>query len=442
MNTKLPNYNPQAIAFTVLDQVANNGKNLDCFDPIIKNYTHDNKVRSLTWKLCFETARYYHYYLPIAAEFVNFKKTKKQVVLLIIIGLVQLDRFSSPDHVSIFETVNAAKLLKFSWASKLINAVLRQFQRNKSKSLKYQLSPFSELSLPQWLYDKIKVNYQKDFDKVGHYLLRDADLFLRVNQKKISANEYLKLLQKNNYIDASLQKLSNCIKISRSIKVKNLPFFSDGYFSIQDLSAQYAITLFPIKPNEKILDACAAPGGKTTALLENYSNIQLTALDIDNSRIDRLKENLQRLELYHSNNIKTICANALDIETWWNGELYDHILLDAPCSATGVIRRHPEIKILRSEADIKAICQIQKQLLNCLWKLVKPGGHLLYITCSLLQDENEQQIENFINSNSESNISVQPISIDLPGIKLNYGYQIIPELSDGFYYSLLKKSKN
>ena len=209
--------------------------------------------------------------------------------------------------------------------------------------------------------------------------------------------------------------------------------FSEGVVSVQDESAQLAGTLISPKPGERVLDACCAPGGKTCHILEQHEGVELHALDCDETRLIRVKENLERLNLSAS----VLCGDAREPEQWWDGKAYEYILLDAPCSATGIIRRHPDIKLLRTAEDIEALAILQGQILTRLWSLLKPGGTLLYVTCSIMPQENHRQIEWFLATHSDASLQALP---DNWGYETGFGRQIFPGSGDGFFYSLLSKS--
>ena len=258
-------------------------------------------------------------------------------------------------------------------------------------------------------------------------------MWLRVNQLHHNVDEYLALLAKENIEHLLVDEKSGAIRLTEAIDVNKLPGFQLGWVSIQDGAAQQAALLLDCQPEDNVLDCCAAPGGKTCHILEYSPKIKaMTAIDIEASRLERVEENLQRLNLAAN----VIAADAAATpEKWWDGELFDRILLDAPCSGTGVIRRHPDIKWLRKGQDIAALGELQQDILKNIWSLLKPGGTLLYATCSILPEENSQQVQHFIEKNSDA---------ELEGITDNatdIGWQILPNDNsmDGFYYAKLVK---
>ena len=256
-------------------------------------------------------------------------------------------------------------------------------------------------------------------------------MWLRVNQQHHNVTEYLALLSQEDIPVELVDEKSSAIKLVNAIDVNKLPGFADGWISVQDGAAQQAAILLNTQTDDIVLDCCAAPGGKTCHILELTPDLgQMTAIDIEENRLLRVKENLTRLNL----SAKVITADAASQE-WWDGELYDRILLDAPCSGTGVIRRHPDIKWLRKADDIEKLTVLQQQILNNIWSLLKPGGTLLYATCSILPEENIQQIQQFLSENNNAKL------VQITNEKTDIGWQILPneQSMDGFYYAKLEK---
>jgi 16S rRNA (cytosine967-C5)-methyltransferase len=259
---------------------------------------------------------------------------------------------------------------------------------------------------------------------------------LRVNARNTSSTVYLHRLQETGIDAYPHQHAPQGISLTTPCDVYALPGFSAGDVSVQDEAAQLAVSLLALKPGLRLLDACAAPGGKTCHILEMETALSAcVAIDIDNKRLARVQENLNRLNLQAT----LLKGDGVHPETWWDGVLFDRILLDAPCSATGVIRRHPDIKLLRTEADIASVIQLQQELLNALWPLLAAGGIMLYATCSVMPEENEQQISRFIANQPDCKFLAQ----EQPwGHATEHGWQILPgdNNMDGFFYSLLTKA--
>jgi 16S rRNA (cytosine967-C5)-methyltransferase len=263
-------------------------------------------------------------------------------------------------------------------------------------------------------------------------------MWLRVNQIHHNSESYQKLLSEAEITVNSVELLSQAIELTRPTDVSKLPGFDQGWVSVQDGAAQQAARLLNCQSGDVVLDCCAAPGGKTCHILEQTPDIaSMTAIDVEASRLVRVQENLTRLGL----EAEIIAADAANSNTWWQGQYFDRILLDAPCSGTGVIRRHPDIKWLRKASDIEALVTLQRQILKETWSLLKPGGTLLYATCSILPQENNEQIEHFIENNEDAIL----LQIDCAEStnKEAIGWQLLPDEKnmDGFYYAKLLKTK-
>ena len=394
------------------------------------------KDQPLFAELCFGTLRYYHR-LNAWLKFLTEKplKDKEQDIHnLILVGLYQLFFTRIPPHAAIGETVQATRSMGKAWARGLVNGILRSAQRRfEELNSQEERSAVVKFSHPKWLINTIKRAWPEDYQAILTANNQPPPMTLRVNEQKIQTSRYLKKL-----LDACLQgRLSNIAKqaitLSRPTPVERLPMFATGAVSVQDESAQLAATLIKVKPQDHILDACCAPGGKTCHLLELNPGITVDALDADSSRLERVDENLQRLGL----SANVLCGDATNVDTWFSGQSYDHILLDAPCSATGVIRRHPDIKLLRKAEDIPRLAQLQQQILRAIWPLLKPGGTLLYATCSIMPEENHLQIERFLTETPDAQLL--PIEGEW-GIDTGFGKQRLPDSGDGFFYSLMVKT--
>lgn len=365
------------------------------------------------------------------------KKADKDIECLLRIGLYQLMYQRTPDHAAVNETVTAARKLKKVWAGRLINAVLRGFLRQKEAILE-EIDQFetARYSFPPWLADRLKQAWPDHWQSIMEASNTQAPMVLRVNQRMYSRDEYLAMLQKAG-LSASAAEHTDCgIVLEQAVPVYDLPAFADGAVSVQDSAAQLAAEFLPCEPGQRVLDACAAPGGKTCHLLERYAGLELVALDSSERRLEQVKENLERLKVSAS----VATGDAAGSEGWWDGRLFDRILLDAPCSATGVIRRHPDIKLLRKDRDIANLQQEQSAILKTVWGMLKPGGLLLYATCSILPEENELQIKAFLQDTE----SAEPEVLSRKGSESLsvIGQQILPGDAgmDGFYYALLRKA--
>ncbi|RAP35761.1 16S rRNA (cytosine(967)-C(5))-methyltransferase [Legionella quinlivanii] len=394
------------------------------------------EISPLTKAICFGVCRYYYRLELIARQLLNKKPEAPEIWLLILMGLFQLQYLNKPEYATVQETVALLDRLKKSWAKGLINAVLRRFCREKEVILaSLENNPAYSSNHPQWFIKALK----KDWPNNYQYILTANDqhppLYLRTNQLKTSRDAYLAQLEQAGIEVAAPSYLPHGIQIDTAVDIRELPGYAEGYFSVQDGSAQAAVKLLALEPGLRVLDACCAPGGKTSYILESQADLQeCVAVDVEQRRLQRVQENLARLQLKAT----VLQGNVLTPSDWWDGQLFDRILLDAPCSATGVIRRHPDIKIIRQEQDIDPVVSLQKQLLHAVWPLLKKGGLLVYATCSILKRENEDQIKAFLKEQSECRV----LPINPPwGSANEYGWQILPgqENCDGFFYSVLRK---
>lgn len=394
--------------------------------------------KPLVQELCYGVARWYEQLDFILSQIL--KKPLKQkdidVYSLLLIGLYQLSFTRIPNHAAINETVAAARKLHKEWATKLINAVLREYLRNKEAiEAKIKANEDAYYSHPAWLINKIKSAWPC-FESILEANNQYPPFCLRVNCLKTSREAYLSSLAKLNIKAEPIPFTQSGIIIDKALDIHQLPHFLDGYFTVQDGAAQLAAELLAPEEGELILDGCAAPGGKTTHLLEIQPKLKkLVAIDSEEKRLQKVRDNLDRLEL----SAEIICDDITDLK-WWNGELFDRILLDVPCSALGVIRRHPDIKLLRKPQDVLELKYIQAKILEAAWKILKPLGCLLYVTCSLLPDENEQVITSFINQHQDC---VEQVIEANWGIARSVGRQILPGMykgMDGFYFAKLIKN--
>lgn len=413
------------IAAKCVQQVVEQGASLTT---VLENCQHNSP---LVQELCYGSIRHYYELDAILSHLLDkpIKNKDKLIHYLLLLGIYQLRYLNIPAHAAVSETVNCAPMIGKAWAKNLMNAILRHYQRKTFSAFPDETAQYNH---PQWLVEK----YQKSWPEQWQYILNEnnkrAPLSLRVNQQKISTKDYLDLLNDHSLRGQPYPAIASAITLEQPCPVEQLPNFKDGYVSVQDLAAQRCAQLLPISHNSKVLDACSAPGGKACHLLELHPNIQLTAIDIEERRNKKTLENLSRLELQAT----VLSANAGDLACWWDGNTFDSILLDAPCSATGVIRRHPDIKLLRKPEDIKTLQQTQLNLLTQLWTTLNPNGHLLYTTCSVLPDENDEVIRTFLKAHS--NAKIQPLNLEV-GLATEYGWQLLPgqQQMDGFYYCLL-----
>ncbi len=436
--------NSRLAVVKVLSQVTLNGRNLP---DAIAHYSDviDENDRSFIQAMSYGVIRFYPRLQFIAKQLISKPlKTKDQDVLLLILsGLYQLIEMRVPDHAAVSETVKVTKALKKPWSKNLVNAVLRNYQRQAATiNNKLDKNAEAKYAHPYWWIKLIKTSWQENdrWQKILNANNINPPMTLRINTRHIERENYLTQLKQLD-ITASAGKYSaDAIYLDKPVPVNVLPLFNEGKVSVQDEAAQLAAVLLNPQKGERILDACAAPGGKTIHLLEQESDIELTALDIEESRLQKIQENLNRTGF----KAKLLAANAFEPVSWWDNKMFDRILLDAPCSASGVIRRHPDIKLLRQEHDIAKLVHDQAQILNALWPLLKPGGMLLYATCSVIAEENTLQIQHFLQQQTDA--ALQPINTDW-GLQQAAGKQILPGEGgidgkngmDGFFYALIQK---
>ena len=363
------------------------------------------------------------------------KGNKKIIEHLILLGLYQLNFTRVSQHAAVGETVAAASYLGGAGLKGLVNAVLRNFEREKLASKPIE-NPIIESGLPKWLYKAIDSAYGADADAVRMATNAMAPIWLRVNRQQISLSDFRAALDNAEVKYTLSDHHPDALILTKREDITALPGFDKGHFAVQDGAAQLAAHYLQAQPHERILDCCAAPGGKTGHIAELTPDVgYLLALDADGDRLKRVEENMTRLK--HSVDIKQ--GDAAQPSQWWDGQLFDRILLDAPCSATGVIRRHPDIRWLRKSTDIANLAQLQRKILDALWGLLKPGGTLLYATCSILPQENKLQIQQFLKDTSDATLAPL-LKTETPE---NPGRQILPseQQMDGFYYARLVKSK-
>ena len=382
----------------------------------------------------------------------SLKAKDLDVKLVLLMALYQLQFMRVPDYAVVDGAVKYIRKSKKQWAASMVNAVLRNFIRQQEaateresagvESKNLQQTDEAKYSHPQWIINRLKNDWPDNWSEILLANNQQAPMTLRVNQLKKSADEYSEVLSGCEIGSSKLPDMPAALILDEPKDVQQLPGFEEGWFSVQDAGAQLAAQILLPEAGDRVLDACAAPGGKTAHMFELQPTIQVTALDISESRLERVQENCQRLGF----SPELITADAIATEEWWSGELYDKILLDVPCSASGVIRRHPDIKHLRREDDIEILQQTQREILIKNWPLLKPGGRLLYATCSMFKDENEKQIEWFLDRCEDASlVGVTPVSgteADLKSPVAAPGIQLFPtkQTNDGFYYALLQKS--
>lgn len=424
--------NLRSLTAQLVEQVIDNGQSLSTILPGAQKKLSE-KDRSLLQELSFGVIRYLPQLDYLILQLMDKPMKGKQRVIhyLLMVGIYQLLYTRIPAHAALAETVEGTVALKRQSLKGLVNGVLRTFQRRQTELLSADSAEPVRYLHPSWFIKRIKQAWPNNWTEILEANNARPPMWLRVNKLHHTREAWLTLLNENNLSAESSNDAPEALRLTKAAGVNQLPGFSEGWATVQDLSAQRCSLYLDPKPGEKILDMCAAPGGKTTHILELAPTADVTAMDIDPQRLTRVKENLQRLQL----SATVVCGDGRFPEQWIGDQRFDRILLDAPCSATGVIRRHPDIKWLRRDSDIAELAHLQQQILEAAWKILKPGGTLLYATCSILPDENEQQISRFLEKHADAKIQALHAGPE-------YGLQVLPsELGgDGFYYAKLLKN--
>lgn len=423
--------NVRAAAAQVLFQVVDKGQSLSMALPAAQQNIRP-RDHALLQEICYGALRYLPRLESIANALMDNPLKGKQRVFhhLILVGIYQLSFMRIPAHAAVGETVEGAQDLKGPRLRGLINAVLRNYQRNQeqldAQAVSHNAGKYGH---PSWLLKLLQNAYPQQWEAIVEANNSKAPMWLRVNHQHHDRDAYQALLNNEN-IDSSVHsQAEDALKLAAPCDVTKLPGFEKGWVSVQDAAAQLSLHYLQPQDGELILDCCAAPGGKTAHILERTQGSEVVAIDCDDTRLKRVHDNLKRLNL----SAKVVCGDARYPQEWWQGSQFDRILLDAPCSATGVIRRHPDIKWLRRAEDIAALAELQREILDAMWQQLKPGGTLVYATCSITPQDNVLQVKDFLARTSDA---------QLVGSELdNPGRQILPgeEDMDGFYYAVLTK---
>ncbi|MGR6871911.1 16S rRNA (cytosine(967)-C(5))-methyltransferase RsmB [Pseudomonas sp. HK3] len=394
--------------------------------------------KPLLQSLCFGSCRYF-FSINALSKILLVKplpESARAIHALLWVGLYQLAHSDISEHAAINETVEACEQLNLGKFKGVLNAILRRFQREKVELMAgLKDSDVTRYEHPKWFIKLLKKNWPQQWQAICEQGNLKAPLCLRNNVRSQNRSDYLQILNDKEIRALEGKHALTSIYLEQACDVTQLPGFSEASCSVQDEAAQLAAQLLAPQKGERILDACSAPGGKTCHILE-YSDNQASvlALDADAKRLTRVQENLERLQL----SADVIQGEAQNPEAWWDGTPFDRILLDVPCSATGVIRRHPDIKLLRKKEDIDNLAQLQGQILRKAWCLLKPGGTLLYATCSILSVENSDNIAAFLSEQTDAHLAPMTLST---GMDTGFGWQLFPTKlgHDGFFYALLTK---
>ncbi len=424
-------YNLRSIAAKAIGQVLDQGQSLSTVLPGLQKSISD-KDRALLQELCFGTLRVLPQLEWCIKQLMARPMTGKQRPLhyLLMIGLYQLIHTRIPAHAVLAETVEGAVALKRPQLKGLINGVLRQFQRQQEELLQRAVNTESRYLHPGWLVTRLKKAYPQQWEEILLANNQRPPMWLRVNRMHHTRDEYLALLEQAGIEAAPHAYYPDAVRLVVPCPVTALPGFEEGWATVQDASAQGCVEFLDPQNGQQILDLCAAPGGKTTHILEVAPKAHVLAIDIDEQRLTRVNENLQRLKLHAEVRV----GDGREPATWAGDRMFDRILLDAPCSATGVIRRHPDIKWLRRDSDIAELAALQLEILDAIWPRLKNGGVMVYATCSILPEENSEQISAFLARHKDAQLVET-------GDKNQPGKQNLPHADDGdgFFYAKLIK---
>ncbi|KAA3628808.1 MAG: 16S rRNA (cytosine(967)-C(5))-methyltransferase RsmB [Proteobacteria bacterium] len=435
---KLPRRVPsgRAVAARVLQQVIDEGRSLNAaFDVAAAGLVLQE--RSLAKELSYGVLRWLQPLEAVLAHLMDrpLRRRDRDVHALLLAGIYQMLHLAVPDHVALSQTVEATRHLGKDWAVGLVNAVLRQLQNRRDAVSGWVEAADAASAHPRWLLEALRSAWPDDWEALVAANNQRPPMTLRVNALRTTRGEYLRRLQSAGIAAEILPYCPQALRLERAMDVRSLPGFATGEVSVQDAAAQLAAALLQLAPGQRVLDACAAPGGKTCHILEQELRLaEVMAIDVDAQRLTTLESNLRRLDLTAT----VRAADAAHPQDWWDGVPFDRILLDAPCSGTGVIRRHPDIKVLRRPTDIPELTHRQGVLLEALWPLVKPGGMLLYATCSVLPQENSERMASFVAAHTDA--ANVPIAAEW-GRAQPVGRQILAGAAgmDGFYYACVIK---
>lgn len=424
--------NLRSLAARLIEQVVDKGQSLSTILPAAQKGLSD-KDSALLQEICFGIARTLPQLDALIGKLMERPLTGKQRTLhyLLMVGIYQMQYTRIPAHAILAETVEGAVVLKRQSLKGLINGVLREFQRRQTELLESLEGQNVTLWHPSWLIKRLQSSWPEQWKQIINANNQRPPMWLRVNRQHHSRDNWLALLNAQAMTGLTDPLSSDAVLLEKPAGVSQLPGFSDGWVTVQDLSAQRCALYLEPQDGEDILDLCAAPGGKTTHILEIAPNARVMAVDIDAQRLSRVSENLARLKMQAE--VKQ--GDGRTPSEWCSDRQFDRILLDAPCSATGVIRRHPDIKWLRRDNDIAELASLQAEILEAVWPHLKTGGTMIYATCSILPQENHLQISAFLQRHPEAQ------AVMLPGGEV-HGLQVFPEQNggDGFFYAKLIKS--
>ncbi len=424
----------RARASEAVFRVAQLGRSLDGGDDAFLRLA-DPRDRALAREIAYGAIRWHGRLTAIAAQLLArpADELDPHVLCLLLVGLYQLEYTRIPPHACVATTLAAAELCGKGRAKGLLNAVLRRFLRERAAVLDTLTDLPDVVAHPRWLLDDLREAWPQDWEAIVAANNHKPPMVLRVNLERLSRDAYLERLHSLGIVATASAIAPAAVLLDKARPVERLPGFAEGLVSVQDAGAQLAAPAMALAPGLRVLDACAAPGGKTAHMLEIEPRLQeMVAVDVDAGRVARVRATLARL----GQSATVIVADAAEPAAWWDGRPFERILLDTPCSGSGVIRRHPDIKLLRRREDVSGFARRQAALLDGVWPLLSHGGRLLYVTCSILPAENEIQMQRFLERHGDAReLTLDPDlgragpigRVRLPGI----------DGTDGFYYACL-----
>jgi 16S rRNA (cytosine967-C5)-methyltransferase len=429
---------PRRVAREVLEAVLVRGRSLSSAGGRIRESLSEPRDRAFAMELVYGVLRWRFRLEVLLAQLMKKPVRSKdyELQLVLMIALYELTELNAPDYAVVDEAVRQTKQSGRKWAAGMVNAVLRAYKRDTGKYLSaIEADTAACYSHPPWLLAQLRQDWPDDWRRILEANNERPPMWLRVNSRCSDVDDYLRQLADCGIGASRHEHAQQALRLERAVDVGELPGFAEGLVSVQDAAAQLAVLLLEVGAGQRVLDLCAAPGGKTCHILESQPALaEMVAVELEAQRMQRVEENLRRLGL----RAQLLVADAGDADVWWDGRGFDRILVDAPCSASGVIRRHPDIKSLRQAEDLAQLVEAQRRILRQAWSLLQPGGVLLYVTCSVIRQENEQQIEALLSDFADA----EEVMIDADwGHACRYGRQLLPgeTAADGFYFARLKK---
>ncbi len=427
----------RAIAAQVLLQVSARGHSLTRALAAGQQQLASPADSALLQEMCYGSLRWYYRLDVIVSMLLNkpLKQRDQDIFCVLVIGLYQLEFMHVPAHAVVKETVDVVLALRKHWAKGLVNALLREYQRNaEALREQWQQDDEARYAHPAWMIARLAQDWPQHYQTILDANNQRPPMVLRVDLQQTTVAEYQQQLAEQDIKARASEFVDSAVILEQAVNVHELPGFSRGLVSVQDSSAQLAAGLLQLQAGMRVLDACCAPGGKTLHMLQACPSLQLLALDSDGDRLQQVQENLDRAAV----DAELLVGDASKPVDWAGDRLFERILVDAPCSGSGVIRRHPDIKLLRSSTDIETLVARQADILAAVWPLLAPGGMLVYSTCSVFRQENEQQVAAFLQHHADAR--ERPINADW-GVRCDPGRQVLPGSHgmDGFYYACLEK---